>query len=169
MDPLADAEGGIAVDAPATRPPVDAAATSPPAIEESNDMQRAVRQRLEISAVVGLAASTANSVAFGLVLHARWFWDFFGSWEVPVFFMCSSLALVGTCFWISNRVQGPYKIVAAIGSILAAITPVVIVVLAAIALLLLAARHAFENADMKPRRTPRGRSRKKSRRRHGRW
>lgn len=127
-----------------------------------------MRQRLEILAVVGLLASVTNGVAFGMVLHARWFWEFFGSWRVPVFFMSSSLVLVGACWWLSNCVQGPYEIVATIGSILAAVTSIVIVALAVIALLLLAARFVFENADVKPRRSFPRRGRKR-RRRGSRW
>lgn len=94
---------------------------------------RLVRQRIEILAVAGLAAAIGNGVALGLVLRARWFLEFFSSWEVPVAVLCISFVLVGLCFWISTRAEGIYEGLAIAGVAVSAMTSVVLIVLAVLA------------------------------------
>lgn len=106
-----------------------------------------IRRPLDILAVAGLAIAVANGVAFGLVLRARWFWSFFDTWEAPVYFLCSGLALGGACWWVSTNVEGLYKGAANSGVVVSAVTSIIVVILAAIALLLLAARFIFENIE----------------------
>ena len=147
-------------------PPVDSEDVSPSVITGSGDKDWSALRCLDILAFAGLLASAANGVAFALVLRDRWFWEFFNSWEVPVFFMCFSVALVVACGWMVDNVEGLYRIAAVAGAIVSAITSVVLVILAAIGMLLLAVRFVVENMDMKPRRSYPNRSR---RRRRGRY
>ena len=147
-------------------PPVDSEDVSPSVITGSRDKDWSALRCLDILAVAGLLASAANGVAFALVLRDRWFWEFFNSWEVPVFFICFSVALVVACGWMVDNVEGSYRIAAVAGAIVSAITSVVLVILAAIGLLLLAARLVVENMDMKPRRSYPNRSRRRGRGRY---
>ena len=116
-----------------------------------------MQRPLDILAVVGLVIAVANGVAFGLVLRARWFWKFFDSWEVPVFFTCFSLALCVACWWVSERVNGLHEAAAIAALVISAITSMVIIVLALVALIVMAALFLLENAGGKPRRSYTGR------------
>lgn len=150
MVPLAGWEGGATVNTPAT----------------PGDKDWSARRHLDILAVVGLFASVANGLVFVLVLRQRWFWEFFGSWEAPVFFISVSVVLVVACGWMVGNVEGPYRIAAAAGAVVSAITSLVLVILAAIGLLLLAARFVLENMDTKPRRSYPNRNRRRRRKRY---
>ena len=134
------------------------------ATRESVSTERLGRRLLDIMAVAGFVVAAANGVAFGLVLHARWFWGFFSSWEVPVFFMSFSIVLGAACWWISDRVSGLYQIVAIAGIAICVVTSIAVVVLAIMALLLVVARFVFENADMRPKKSYSQRYRKRPRR-----
>ena len=93
---------------------------------------------MRILAVVGLVAAIGNGVALAFVLRALRFSEFFSSWELPVFFVCLSLALGGLCYWISTRAEGTDKVLAIAGVAVSAIPLVVgIAVLALLALALL--------------------------------
>ena len=123
-----------------------------------------MRRHLDTLAVAGLVVAVANGVAFGLVLRARWFWRFFDSWEVPVFFMCSGLALGAACWWMSERVEGPYLGIAIAGVVVAAITSMVIFVLALVALVVMLVLFILENLDGKPKQSYSRKYGRKSRR-----
>ena len=150
MVPLAGWEGGATVNTPAI----------------PGDKDWSTRRYLDILAVVGLVASVANGAAFALVLRQRWFWEFFNSWEAPVLFTCLSIALVVACGWMVDNVEGLYRIAAAAGAVVSAITSVVLMILAAIGLMLLAARFVLENMDRKPRRSYPNRNRGRRRKRY---
>ena len=93
---------------------------------------------MRILAVVGLVAAIGNGVALALVLRALRFSEFFSSWELPVFFVCCSLALGGMCYWVSTRAEGTDEVLAIAGVAVSAIPLVVgLVVLALLALALL--------------------------------
>ena len=65
--------------------------------------------------------------------RARWFLEFFSSWEVPVAFLCISFVLGGLCFWISTRADGIYEGLGIAGVAVSAMTSVVLIVLAVLA------------------------------------
>ena len=101
-------------------------------------MRKQAKNPMRILAVVGLVAAIGNDVALALVLRALRFSEFFSSWELPVFFVCCSLALGGMCYWVSTRAEGTDEVLAIAGVAVSAIPLVVgLVVLALLALALL--------------------------------
>ena len=76
---------------------------------------------LRILAVVGLFAAIANGAALGLVLSALGVSEFFSSWALPAFFVCSSLTVGAMCYWISTRAEGTDRGLAITGAAAAAL------------------------------------------------
>lgn len=112
---------------------------------------------MRILAVAGLVAAIGNGVALALVLRALRFSEFFSSWGLPVFFVCSSLALGATCYWVSTRAEGADKVLAIAGVAVSAIPLVAGVVV--LALLILLVVFIFGGARGGPRSSSHGRSR----------
>ena len=128
-------------------------------------MRKQAKNPIRILAVVGLIAAIGNDVALALVLRALEVSEFFSSWELPVFFVCCSLALGGMCYWVSTRAEGTDKVLAIAGVAISAIPLVVgLVVLALLALLILLAMVILGSTGSGPRRSSQGRSRSGRRR-----
>ena len=127
--------------------------------------RKQAKNPMRILAVVGLVAAIGNGVALALALRALRFSEFFSSWELPVFFVCCSLALGGMCYWVSTRAEGTDKVLAIAGVAVSAIPLVVgLVVLALLALLILLAIFILGGTGSGPRRSSHGRSRSGRRR-----
>ena len=92
---------------------------------------------LRILAVVGLFAAIGNDAALGLILSALGVSEFFSSWALPVFFVCSSLAVGAMCYWISTRAEGTDRGLAIAGAAAAALPLVAGLVTVAVLLVVL--------------------------------
>ena len=121
--------------------------------------RKQAKNPMRILAVVGLVAAIGNGVALALVLRALRFSEFFSSWELPVFFVCLSLALGGLCYWISTRAEGTDEVLAIAGVAVSAIPLAVVVVVLALLALALLGILSLAGTGSGHRRSSHGRSR----------